>query len=292
MKARPVISLLCAVAALIAIVGAIGVSGPSGATLDPVARAAETTSQAGGAQMSLTGSVSVPNSTTPLTFTGEGHFNFSADEGQLTLTMGGFPASTQALLHGDSLTMTELFKAASLYMSSPLFAGKLPGGAHWMKLDLARVGQAMGLDPSSLTSGGANPAQYLAYLRAGGGTVSIVGHESVRGVATTHYAGTLDLLKAAEAQPGTNRTQARAAFGKLVAETGQRTLPVQVWVDSHDLVRRISMSLDASSNGRRAQTKVQAEYFGFGNTPTVDAPSGAEVFDITQQSLLGLTGGA
>ena len=34
--------------------------------------------------------------------------------------------------------MTELIKDDIVYMGSPLFEGKLPGGARWMKLDLGQ----------------------------------------------------------------------------------------------------------------------------------------------------------
>jgi hypothetical protein len=291
MKARPFIALLGGLAAIAALVGSASGCGSTSATLDPVAEAAQTTTHAGGALVSITGSITSPNTGTTLTLEGQGSMNFSAHEGNLVLVMSGLPASLQSRLHGRSLQMSELFKSGSLYIGSPLFAGQLPGGARWLRLDLTRLGQAIGLDPTSLASGGADPTATLKYLSAGGGTASIVGHEAVRGVATTHYAGTLDLLKAAEAAPHANRAELRAAFRKLITAAGGARVPVEAWVDSHHLIRRISIALTIDANGHKVQTKVQLEYHDFGPTPSVNAPAASDVFDITPEALGSLRSG-
>lgn len=289
MRVRSVIGAVVALGVLAAIVSSLLGLGPGSTTLNPLARAADTTTHQGGAQISLTGSVSLPG-VAPIAFSGGGDFNFSAAEGRITLTMSGLPANAGGSLNGGSLSMTELFKSGSLYMESPLLAGKLPDGARWMKLDIARVGQAMGLDPSSLMSGGANPAGYLDFLKSAGGTATVVGHDIVRGVSTTHYATTIDLLKAAESQPGANQAQVRAALQKILAEMGTSTMPIDVWIDRHDFVRRIKMAMGLGSGGQSAQMSFRAEYFNFGATPSVAVPSAGEVFDMTQQSLAHMPG--
>ncbi len=288
--------MLCAAAigAVVALVLASGGSGSSNvAKVAPrtFAEAADVTTQAGGAQVAITGTVNAPDLSTPLTLSGTGHVNFDPSEAQLTFTMSGFPATVQAEIPGGTLTMNEIYKSATLYMESSLFAGRLPGGARWIKLDLASVSEAMGLDPSSLTGSGANPAQYLSYLKDGAGTATVVGHEAVRGVPTTHYEGELNLLKAAEAQPGTNRAQARAALRKLVAETGQNSLPVEVWLDTQGRVRRLSLTLAAAAGGHNVQTTMQSEYFDFGATASVSPPAEVEVYDATETALQGLSAG-
>jgi hypothetical protein len=224
-----------------------------------------------------------------ISFTGSGYFNFASHEGDVTFAMSGLPAAAQSTLHGDSLRMIELFKGGTLYIGSPLFAG-LAGGRRWVRLDLARVGQALGLDPGSLTSGGSNPAEYLRYLTAAGATSSVVGHEQVRGVATTHYAGSLDLLKLAETQPGANRAQVRAALQRLIAQTGQHTVAVEVWVDAQHLVRRFALTLDADSAGTHVSTTIRADYYDFGPTPAIRTPADSEVLDITGQALARMPG--
>jgi hypothetical protein len=256
-----------------------------------LAEAADVTTRAGGAQVAIMGTVSAPELPTPLAMSGTGHVNFDPSEAQLTFTMSGFPAAVQGEIPGGTLTMNEIYKSATLYMESSFLAGKLPNGARWIKLDLSSVSEAMGLDPSSLTSSGANPTQYLSYLEDGAGTATVVGHEAVRGVPTTHYRSELNLLKAAEAQPGANRAQARAAFQKLVAETGQSSLPVEVWLDAQGRVRRMSLAIDVAAGGHDVQTKMQTEYFDFGASASVNAPAEVEVYDATETALRGLSAG-
>src|SRR5664280_911872 len=166
-----------------------------------------------------------------------------------------------------------------------------PGQSGARPLMQDRGKQAVGLDPGSLTSGGTNPAQYLQYLKDAGGSSTDVGHEAVRGVATTHYEGKIDLLKAAEAQPGSNRAQLRAAFDKLIAETGLRSLPVGVWADGHGLVRKVSLALSVAASGQQVKAAIQSEYYDFGSTPSISLPADSEVFDMTQQALQSLTPG-
>src|ERR1700686_1976541 len=178
MRFRIPIALLSALALLAGVLLATR-GGSGGGAFDPVAQAAETTTHVAGAQMSPKGSVTVPGLGSELSFSGQGSFNFKAHEGSLTLTMNGLPAAVTSKLGGASRQITELFKAASVYIGSPLLSGKLPGGVRWLRLNLTRLQQAAGLDPRSLTSSGANPTEYLQYLKEAGASASVVGHDTI-----------------------------------------------------------------------------------------------------------------
>jgi hypothetical protein len=238
--------------------------------------------------MAMAAQVSAPGLSSPVTISGEGFFNYRAREGMMSLEMSGLPAGGSTAGSPSSSHVEELIKPAALYVGSPLFAGKLPGGANWIKLDLASLGQNLGFNPQQLIGGESNPAQFLEYLKASGGTVAVVGHESVRGVPTTRYAGTIDLSKLAAVMPSPNRAQLRAALGKVIAETGVSNLPVEVWVDAGRLVRRITMAFSVSATGQSAHMSMTFELFGFGVTPAVTAPLEGEVYDATSAALAGL----
>lgn len=262
----------------------------SSATLDPVAQAAEVTSHAGGAHIALTANVSANGLSAPFTVRGEGFFNYRTQEGAMTIDMSGLPAVGAASLPGG-LRMEEMFKASSIYVASPLFAGKLPGGAHWIKLNLARVGQSLGFNLQQLAVGQSNPAQILEYLKASGGSVTPVGHEVVRGVSSTHYKATIDLRKAADVVPSGNRAQLHAALTKLIAQTGVSNLPVDVWVDAAGLVRRMTISLTLPAAAQTLKMQMTVELFGFGATPPVTPPAKGDVYDATHSALAGLGAG-
>jgi hypothetical protein len=280
---------LLAAALALALYG--GGCGSSATALDPVAQAAQTTSQAGGAHIALSIQVSATGLPGAFAVNGEGFFNYHTQEGVLSLDTNG--ASPSAALPTGPLRIEEIFKSGAVYVSSPLLAGKLPGGARWMKLDIARFAQAAGLDLQQLTGGQANPAQFLQYLRAVAGTPTRVGSELVRGVVTTHYHATVDLDKLAGVLGGGSGGALHAALSKLVAQLGASELPLDVWVDGHGLVRRVALALSVPTGAGRAHVAVTLELFGFGATPSLSAPPRGEVFDATQTALgaLGTSGG-
>ncbi len=286
--------LLCTLAALagaVALAVAIGGCGSSAVTLDPVAQAAEATSAAGGVHMRLTMQVSAPGLPSPVAVSGQGFFNYKTREGSISLDMTGLPTSAATGLPGGALHVEELMKGSTIYVGSPLLAGKLPNGARWMKIDLEQVGGALGLNLQSLTSGESNPAQFLEYLRAHGGSVSAVGSAVVQGVHTTQYHGAIDLEKLAQSMSGAERNQAQQAIEKLGAQTGLQSIPFDVWIDDHHLVRRMTMTFSVDAGGQRAQTQMTIDLSGFGPTPSITAPPDSEVYDGTQAALSGLGSG-
>ncbi len=277
-----------AAAALVLILSGCG---SSAVTIDPVAEAAIATSHSGGAQLAMSAQIELGGLSGPVRLTGTGNFNFAAHEGELISSLSGLPASALGVLHTSSLQFTELFAKNVIYLESPLLAGRLPGGARWMKLDLGQVVQGLGLDPQSLSSGQSNPAQDLEYLKADGGTVTRVGTETLRGAMTTHYRGTIDLAKAAEKLGSANPALLKASIEQLTAEMGTKKIPVEVWVDSRDRVRRMTLAVGETSSGEHVGVSIMLELFNFGATPAVNVPSGSEVFDVTQSSLAGLSAG-
>lgn len=284
--ARAIAALVLSLLALS--LGACGSSGSSGsssvAVTGPLASAAYATSRVGGAHMSVSARIAAGSLSAPITMTGGGFFNYKLREGTLSLNIAGFPATA---FTGSSATMEEIYTGTSIYMASSLFAGKLPGGARWMKLDLARFDSAAGVDPSHVLNGESNPAQFLEYLKASGSSVQVVGSEAVRGVQTTHYRGTIDLDKAAGvlAQHGGSRAL-HEAFEKESAKLGLRNMPVEVWVDGHSLVRRMEFALGIP--GGHGSIAMTIELFDFGATPSVNTPAPSETFDATSGALQGL----
>jgi hypothetical protein len=288
--ARSRTALVAAVATALAVASCLAATGcgSSSTVLDPVAQAAAVTSHAGGAHMAIAVDVQAPGLAEPITMNGQGFFNYGSQEGELTMDMSGLPAGAAASLPSGPLHIEEIFKASSIYVGSSLFAGKLPGGARWMKLDLGRLTQAVGLNLQQL-AGQSNPAQFLQYLRATAGSVTPVGSELVRGVPTTHYRATIDLERVADVVPSAERSQLRAAISKLIAQMGTSKVPVDAWIDNQRLVRRIAMSFQMGSGSVNMLLRVTVELFDFGATPPVSTPASSETFDATQTALSGLS---
>ena len=155
------------------------------------------------------------------------------------------------------------------------------GGKPWVKIDVKAV---TGVDPSALGQGQANdPTQGLAFLRGVSGPVREVGHERVRGDDTTHYAVTVDLERAVAQAPADQR----AALQTLIDQVGVATLPVDVWIDGDNRVRREHLAYDLSKMHLPNQTTAPTgaidatiELYDFGVPVVVNVPPPDQVTDL------------
>ena len=275
---RGLLALVAAVAAA-ALASGCG-SGGAAAALDPVANAAETTNHSEGARLAMHMQVTVAGLPQQITMDAGGRTNFKTQEGEISLQMNGVPGASAGGF-GEGGTIDERFVGGKLFMGSSLFAGKLPAGASWVEVDVAAAAHKLGLSTQSLTSGQSNPAQFLEYLRANGGSVHVTGTARVRGVQTTAYAGTIDLSKA----PGANDPATKATIADAIAATGTSTIPVEAWVDAKNMIRRFTLTVPLSAGGRRLETKVTVELFDFGPQRPVPAPPASETYEMSAAAL-------
>ncbi len=150
----------------------------------------------------------------------------------------------------------------------------LPTKAKYIKLDLsALTGRA----------GGAtfDQAAQLNLLRGATTSLHTVGSEPVRGVPTTHVAGTLDQRKALAAL---SDAKARAALEKLrsVVKTPD-LIPVDAWIDGGGVLRRLKETVSVPAQ-RVAGISVPAstvttttEFYDFGVPVNAVAPPASAV---------------
>jgi hypothetical protein len=280
--ARSVLALIAALA--VAVLASGCGSGGAAAVLDPVAKAAETTSNTDGAKLEMHVRLDLGSLGGLISLDGHGQVNFKHREGQISMQFSGLPAAAASVL-GEDATISELFTGDAVYVESPSLAGKLPNGARWIKIDVAAAARTLGLDPQSLSSGQANPAQFLDYLRSLGGTVREAGTDTVRGVQATRYTGTIDLHKVIDQLPSSDRGAAQAAIDKMISELGAGSIPVQVWVDAQQMVRKMEIAFPLTAGGQRLESSVTLEFFDFGPTPAVQAPAASETYEVSPGSL-------
>jgi hypothetical protein len=235
---------------------------------DAVAAAAASTQGEGGANVSFV--VEFEGGETAGRLTGEGAF---ADRrGRLTLDMSGLAGG--GIVPGGA-DVELVFDELVYYMKfPPELAASLPGGKEWIKMDLAKLGASQGIDLEALAQiNQSDPSQALAFL-AGASDFESVGEEDVRGVATTHYRGTVDLEKVAESSSG----PAGDAYRRLLELGGERTLPMDVWIDGESLVRRIRFSQKLPDGSGMTMTE---ELYDFGTEVDAEPPPESAVLDLT-----------
>ncbi|MEY2568363.1 MAG: hypothetical protein QOE35_2892 [Actinomycetota bacterium] len=182
----------------------------------------------------------------------------------------------------SSLGLAGLSGTVDLVLAGGVIYAKLPSllpGKPWLKLDpktlgAAGTGNLGGL--GDLASG--DPAAGIRFLDGIAGGATKVGSEQVRGVATTHYRGAVDLEKVKAAAS----TSAKASVDALIKQLGKATYPVDVWLDKDGLVRRLrSRQATAASGTTPGATVVRTEeYYDFGAKVTAEPPAADQVTDL------------
>jgi hypothetical protein len=218
-------------AALIACGGHGGTAGPAAPSPAKVLDAAyATTTGSGTAKVDLTGQISTSVDGQPenVPINADGVLDFGHKSADLNESIAGAAKDVTETRYLDGM----------LYQRIPAQADLLTGGKQWIAIDTNQVAASQGNSglSSLLASAPSDPTQLLVYLTAVEGQVTIVGPDTVDGVPTTHYDATIDLDKVATLNPGAASTTKR-----LEQELGSNSLPVQLWVDQQNRLRKIGV---------------------------------------------------
>jgi hypothetical protein len=252
---------------------------------EAVAQAAERTSSSEGLRFSMTAEMEVPDAGS-VTFTGSGVSDLRGERGTASMDMSELADKVGAptAAAGGDWTMDMMFDRRALYMKFPLLTPAL-GGKSWMKVDLQRVSQALGIDSELLRSEqqGGDPTTTLRYLRAVSGDVEKLGTEQVQGVETTRYRTTVDLRRYPELLPEGEREQARRSMERVIEFAGDDRIEVEVWVGD-GLIRRMSweQSIKVQGTDQVADASFTADYYDFGTEVDIDLPPSGDVQDMTE----------
>lgn len=212
-----------------------GTASPAGSSPPPdptkvLDAAYTTTTNSGTAKVDLTGQIgtTVNGKAEKVPITADGVVDFANKATDLNETMAG-----------AAKDMTETrYLNGMLYQRVPSIATGLADGKQWIAMDLNQVAARQGDTGlgQMLASAPSDPSQILAYLTAVEGQVKTVGPDTVDGAQTTHYDATIDLDKVANLDPG-----AASATKQLEQQLGTNSLPIQLWVDQQNRVRKMSM---------------------------------------------------
>jgi hypothetical protein len=204
----------------------------------------------------------MPSTGQQFVMTGSGVEDAKAQRARLTMEV---PGAGEMEAVSDGLTM---------YFRSELFGSSL-GGKEWMKLDARRTNESLGIDGPPLGQMGQSGADQLKLLEQVSGGVTDEGREQVVGVDATHCSATIDLRN----YPGQD-------LQKLIDLTGQSEIPVDVWIDDDQRVRRMEWRQSVVKGQEPAAVVV--EYVRFGVPVDIDFPDDDEVFDATDLAVHGI----
>ena len=178
--------------------------------------------------------------------------------------------------------ITEIFLPPKTYLKIPGGVyGLLPHGKSWIAVDARTSGGPGSALLGPFGGGGTDPADLLASLTAISAGVTNLGTTTIRGVPVTGYRVRIDPAKAAARLPGWER----AGFRGFARSLGRGAIPVEVWVDGQNLVRRVQVSLHLPGGvGAPASARVvqATDFYDFGVPVRVTAPAAAQVASMSQ----------
>jgi hypothetical protein len=252
--------------ALLALTMLGGCGGAADSSL--IAAAVRNTEAAGGAEIVFSMRMEGAGMSEPIEMTGSGVEDASTRSGHFTFES---PLTGTMEMVSDDLTM---------YMRSDLFAAAL-GGKEWMKIDMKRATSSFGLNLGSSGQVGQSAAEQLRMLRAVSGDVKEESHEQVAGTDTTHYSATVDMRRYPDVMPEEQREAARGGVERLIELTGQSEVPMDVWIDGDERVRRMTWKQSMRQGPVEFKMDITAEYVRFGVPVDIDVPDDGDVFDAT-----------
>jgi hypothetical protein len=221
-----------------------------------------------------------------LAVTGRGTTSLDSARMDLDLDLGPLLGSLGA--SGDGATKL-LVRGGDLYVDPPQLEGvRLPGGASWVQVDLARVVEAAGADADALAEiMTVDPATQLDVLRSAEG-VEEIGSEKVDGVETTRLRGEVSLEDYAKTLPADRRRRALAAIEQLdrssAGADAAAPTPFDVWIDEQDRIRRMRQSgkVPGQPGVPAGEFAITLDLRDFGTAVDRPVPKGGEVFDATR----------
>jgi hypothetical protein len=263
-------------------------------TAQTLSQTAKRSANESSARFSFSMNMSAPGLGEDLGFTGEGAFDAAAERASLRFDMSAFAAVIGAglgALGGDATAdfgdpeawKIELLQDGEVvYLRFPLLADQLPEGKSWVRVDVRKAAGLQGFDLGQLEQLGSNdPRELLKLLEAVAGELETVGGEEVRGAETTHYRGTIDLRRYAQLFPPDKREEAASMLDSIVAQAGLDAMPVDVWIDDDQRVRKVELSLSAAAPGTSESfdATVTIEMYDYGVAVDLDLPSPSDVVD-------------
>lgn len=254
----------------------------------PAAVLAAAVTKTGTQSLKISVTVAVKSTGMSVSYAATGAFDFAHSRGTLTLAA--------------PFGVTERYIAPKAYIKLSSGIGPaLPHGKTWIEVDSSRLpsGAASSLGPFGAVAG--NPKSLLTSLTAIASSERKLGTSTIRGVPVTGYQLNIDPAKVEARIPSAQRK----SVGQLAQGLGKGTLPVDVYVDGQNLLRRVQVAigLPHSATGTLhlpagLRLTVTMDFYDFGVPVNVTAPpasqvvSGSQISGISESTAIGSAAGS
>ena len=250
-----------------------------------IRRSVSQTAARGSAQ--IAGEVDYTSGSTRGKVTSSGVVDFSNRDLSLTVDVSQLthqPASVEVrVVDGDAYV-----DISPLLRVLPLGALAQLANIQWVKLSPGELSTS--LNPQGVAPALGTDAEALLQALQGvtNGSVARVGPDTVRDVPTIRYHADVNLQLALSKLPSALQSRLQGELAKVANPTA---IPVDVWIDSAGLVRRVAISVTVHpKNGTAVHADASFDLFNFGVPVSVQPPPASEVTDLSAlRSLLPLT---
>ncbi|MEU3898181.1 LppX_LprAFG lipoprotein [Streptomyces sp. NPDC045251] len=168
----------------------------------------------------------------------------------------------------------------AMYIGGGAAAAKEMDGKSWMKFDLAAMGAGDELNQlGGASQADKNPATESTFL-TGAKDVEKVGTETVDGVETTHYKGTVSLadLEKSLADEDKATREKRQKSIEQYEKMGIDKLTMDMWVDGDDQTKQFRMRGDAD----KGPLDMTITFLGINEPVKVTAPPAKDTVDLAE----------
>jgi hypothetical protein len=257
----------------------------------PIAQAATLSSSTPGYRMHMSLQLTSSALDGPVSAAGKGVVDLRdhATSMSMSMNLGADPDITQQL-GGSDIRADIIIAGTTAYVRFPALTRSLPGsGGKWIKVDLGKLAGLPGLSSLGTSPSTADPSETLESLRSVSGSIEDLGRARVDGFSTTHYRAFLSASRLLGSLPASEQGLAKPALSILEQALPGGEFPEDVWIDAHDLVRRVQTTLDMDlPGGQNIQETVIVDLGDYGPQVPPTAPPSSQLLDLS--SLVGASG--
>ncbi|MFI5758355.1 DUF6612 family protein [Streptomyces sp. NPDC051569] len=198
-------------------------------------------------------------------------------EAALSLKPLAMQMKMRAVMEGKKQEVEIRLTGEGMYLNAGEEAAKEMDGKSWMKFPMEALGE--GQSPLGGLSGQANknPAAESSALSVAE-DLKKVGEETIDGVKTTHYSGTLTIADLAKGMPGTDAEskKLREQTLKSYKDMGVDKLVMEMWIDEQDHTKQFR----TKAASKKGPLDLTIKFLDYNKPVTVTAPPAAETTDL------------
>jgi hypothetical protein len=285
------LSILVTIVALAA--SGCGGSATAVPELTSLTKVAQTSSATDTARFSMSFQMTVPGLGNELSFDIDGAFDTPAKRAELKVDLsslaelmksigGQFGGKMTGDLGGAGDWKLEAIRDGdTVYVNFPLIAKKLPAGKTWIKGDASTLSEEDAGQLGQFGSlAGTDPRDVFGILKTISGSIESVGSDEIRGVETSHYRATIDMAKLGQLIPA-EQQKSLGGIDQAAKQAGLSEIPVDIWIDADQRVRKLSIDLDVEQPGTDARLKaaLAVEFYDYGKPLELTLPPADQVVD-------------